>query len=162
MEYKKISQLPFQGGNLLDSHWVEIEDPVKGHSTQVNGAQLRAVEKGERVASINQVVNKIGLNVAPPYNIPDLSYTNYLGDTTNILQGLVILDGKIKEINNWGTSVGENETLPIEIVFEEETDNGNIVFDVSKVDHNQTLNYEPDRHRKMNYDPALKSYLIKP
>lgn len=35
-----------------------------------------------------------------------------------------------------------------------------IDFDETKVDHNNLHNYETDRHRKMNYNDQLKSYII--
>ena len=37
-----------------------------------------------------------------------------------------------------------------------------ISVDETKIDHNNLLNWEADRHRKMNYSEVLKSYVINP
>lgn len=64
------------------------------------------------------------------------------------------------EIYSFKTDVGENEEKPIEIVFSEQENTQTIVFDETKVNHNNLENYEADRHRKMNFDENIKAYLI--
>ena len=58
------------------------------------------------------------------------------------------------------TDVGANPVLPIQININETTHIKTVVFDETKVNHNNLLNYEEDRHRKMNYNESIKSYII--
>jgi len=65
-----------------------------------------------------------------------------------------------QEIYTFETDTGNNDEKPIEIVFSQEENTQTIVFDETKVNHNNLLNFEDDRHRKMNFDENIKAYLI--
>ncbi len=71
---------------------------------------------------------------------------------TNNENNIISVDLKTETVN------GVGKQIIIEKDLEEKS--YTIKLDETKIDHNNTLNYEPDRHRKMNYNEHLKVYDI--
>jgi len=97
-EYKSILDLSVAPDFLRDTDFVEAHRPGETYSWRFSGAQLRGLEKAERVAADNILVNRLGL-IGANWSFPDLSGTNYLynmGSETTVVQGLIILDSAIK------------------------------------------------------------------
>ncbi len=73
-----------------------------------------------------------------------------------------LLETELPEKEIYSFRAEEIEEQGIPIIITEDIESNEIVFSLNEqaINHNNLLNFEEDRHRKMNYDPKLKVYLI--
>lgn len=93
MANKKISQLDASTKNLRDTDYLECErhDGIKSYRYTL--AQVRAVEKAEREAMDDAIIESVGLDTDG--SLIPFSGTNYVDDATDIADAIILLDTSI-------------------------------------------------------------------
>lgn len=97
-EFKDIVGLPPSNSLFQDDFFIEGQVPGESYTKRFSGAQLRGIEKQERLEYDNILRTRMGLN--SNYSLPDLSATNYLAPTVNIFHGMTILDTVLKNLQD--------------------------------------------------------------
>lgn len=89
-EYRSILDLDPSYELFQDEDFMEAHVVGQDYSRRFSGAQIRGLEKQERITTDQMLAARIGLN--SNYQLPSLSTTNYLGPYVNVIHGLTILD----------------------------------------------------------------------
>ena len=97
-EFKDIVGLPPSNSLFQDDFFIEGQVPGESYTKRFSGAQLRGIEKQERLEYDNLLRTRVGLN--SNYSLPNLSVTNYLAPTVNVFHGMIILDTVLKNLQD--------------------------------------------------------------
>ncbi len=97
-EFKDIVGLPPSNSLFQDDFFIEGQVPGESYTKRFSGAQLRGIEKQERLEYDNILRTRVGLNF--DYSLPNLSATNYLAPTVNVFHGMTILDTVLKNLQD--------------------------------------------------------------